>query len=155
MSPLFKKLNFGIHETIMVLNAPDSFNDELEQLNGVEVVRKARANLDITFAIGFATKQTELDKISTSLAKAIQGDGVIWIAYPKGTSKKYRCEFNRDSGWKVIGDAGFEPVRQIAIDDDWTALRFRRTEFIQSLTRRNSMAISKEGQRRTNRSAKG
>lgn len=154
MSPLFKKLNFGSHETILVLNAPDSFNDELEQLKGVEVVRKARANLDIRFAIGFAKKQTELDKISTSLAKAIQGDGVIWIAYPKGTSKKYRCEFNRDSGWKVIGDAGFEPVRQIAIDDDWTALRFRRTEFIQTLTRRSTMAISKEGQSRTKRSAK-
>jgi hypothetical protein len=52
--------------------------------------------------------------------------------YPKGTSKRYTCDFNRDSGWEVIRNAGFDSVRQIAIDEDWSALRFRRVEYIKS-----------------------
>jgi len=53
----------------------------------------------------------------------------------------YRCDFNRDTGWVALGEIGFEGVRQIAIDEDWTALRFRRVEFIKTLTRDASRAI--------------
>jgi len=54
------------------------------------------------------------------------------FAYPKGTSKKYKCDFNRDTGWDKLKEAGFDTVRSIAIDEDWTGLRFRRKEFIKS-----------------------
>jgi hypothetical protein len=57
---------------------------------------------------------------------------VIWFAYPKGSSKRYSCEFNRDSGWNVIRAAGFESVRMVAIDEDWSALRFRRLEYVKA-----------------------
>lgn len=60
----------------------------------------------------------------------MNGDAILWFAYPKGTSKKYKCEFNRDNGWDVIRAAGFDTVRAVAIDEDWSALRFRRKEFI-------------------------
>ncbi len=151
MTPLFKKLNLGSSETILVLNAPQSFEAELSQLDGVRVLRKATAKLKAPFAIAFAMTQAECDQFSSTLAKATEGDSIVWIAYPKGSSKKYKCEFNRDTGWAVIGDAGFEPVRQVAIDEDWSALRFRRTEHIKSMTRSNSMAISTEGKQRTSR----
>src|SRR6266481_751103 len=42
---------------------------------------------------------------------------VLGVAYPKGTSKKYSCDFNRDDGWEVLRQAGFDSVRQVAIDD--------------------------------------
>ena len=57
---------------------------------------------------------------------------MVWFAYPKGTSKRYTCDFNRDTGWQVIRDAGFDSVRQVAIDEDWSAMRFRRVEYIKS-----------------------
>jgi hypothetical protein len=72
---------------------------------------------------------------SWSSSKACPGDAIVWFAYPKGTSKRYTCDFNRDTGWDVLGRLGFEPVRQVALDEDWSALRFRRAEFIQSLRR--------------------
>lgn len=28
--------------------------------------------------------------------------------------------FDRDTGWDTMGEASFEPVRQVAIDDDWS-----------------------------------
>lgn len=149
MTPLFKKLNLDRSDTILVLNAPEAFDAELSKLAGVSVLRKTTSKLKVAFAIGFATTQADCDRVSSAIAKATEGDAIVWIAYPKGSSKRYKCDFNRDTGWTVIGEAGFEPVRQVAIDEDWSALRFRRTEFIKSLTRSNSMAISSEGKRRT------
>ena len=68
---------------------------------------------------------------------------------PKGTSKKYQCTLNRDKGWEALGEAGFERVRQVAIDEDWTAIRFRRVEFIKTMTRRESFALTKQGKAKT------
>ena len=149
MTPLFKKLNLGTNSSILVLNAPSSFDAELEKLVDITIQRSVTSKSTTTFIIAFAITQAELDSISKKIAKSTSGDAVVWIAYPKKSSKRYQCEFNRDTGWNVLGDAGFEPVRQVAIDDDWSALRFRRTEHIKSLTRDNSMAISSEGKRRT------
>lgn len=129
-TPLFKKLNLGAHQEIVVLNAPDSFERELEQLKGVKILRDPAKPKNVGFGMAFAITQVQLDRASNILAGASQGDAVIWFAYPKGTSKRYRCEFNRDSGWKVIVGAGFESVRMVAIDEDWSALRFRRVEYV-------------------------
>jgi hypothetical protein len=131
-TPLFKKLNLGAHQEIVVLNAPDSFERELKQLKGIKIQRDPTKPKDVKFGIAFAMTQAQLDRSSKILAAASEGDAVIWFAYPKGTSKRYKCEFNRDSGWKVIVGAGFESVRMVAIDEDWSALRFRRTEYVKS-----------------------
>ena len=149
MTPLFKKLNLAGQNTILVLNAPNSFETELSQLDGITIQRKISAKMQVSFAIGFAITRAELEKVSTQLAKSGLGDATVWVAYPKGTSKKYKCEFNRDTDWSVLGAAGFEPVRQVAIDEDWSALRFRRVQFIKSMTRNDAMTISEEGKRRT------
>jgi hypothetical protein len=129
-TPLFKKLNLGTHQEIVVFNAPDSFESELEQLEGVKITRDPAKPKAVKFALAFAVTQAQLDKASKILASASEGDAVIWFAYPKGTSKRYVCEFNRDSGWSVIRQAGFDSVRMVAIDEDWSALRFRRKQFM-------------------------
>ena len=131
-TPLFKKLNLGAHQEIVVLNAPDSFEAELKQLKGVKILRDPTKPKNVGFGMAFAITQAQLDRASNILAGGSEGDAVIWFAYPKGTSKRYTCEFNRDSGWKVIVGAGFESVRMVAIDEDWSALRFRRVEYVKS-----------------------
>jgi len=146
MSPLFKKLNLGAQSVIHVINAPESFETELAALKGVMFKRSVSGRCG--FAMAFVITQTELDVASAKLAKACEGDAVLWMVYPKGTSKKYKCEFNRDSGWRVLGAAGFEPVRMVAIDKDWSALRFRRVEHIKAMARDPATAISKAGKRK-------
>ena len=148
MTPLFKKLNLGDHRKVLVLNGPESFEVELQLLEDVEVFRKTKRGREIGFAIFFVTTLKEIATAAKTLSQA-QGDPVIWFGYPKGTSKKYDCEFNRDNGWNAVGEAGFEGVRQVAIDADWSALRFRRIEHIKSLKRGSSMALTKEGKSRT------
>jgi hypothetical protein len=147
VTPLFTKLNHKGQTKMAVVNAPASFVSETAKLKGIDVQTAIAKGAD--FVIAFAITQLDLDKASKKIAAMTEEDAVIWIAYPKGTSKKYKCEFNRDTGFETLGAAGFEPVRQVAIDDDWSALRFRRAGFIKSMTRSNKMAISAEGKKRT------
>lgn len=135
MSEVFRKLNLKAHDPIVVLDAPASFESELARLGGVTVLRAISATTPVTFAIGFAITQRVLDTQSAAMVAAAEGDAVLWIAYPKLTSRTYRCEFNRDGGWTVFTAAGFEGVRMVAIDADWSALRFRRSEFVKSTRR--------------------
>jgi hypothetical protein len=43
------------------------------------------------------------------------------IAYPKAN----RADINRDSLWPIVVEFGMRPNGQVAIDDVWSALRFR------------------------------
>ena len=146
MSPIFKKLNLGSHTIVHVLNAPRSFEPELAALECVSVKRSVSG--PCSFALVFVVTQAELDSASKRLSAACSGDAVLWVAYPKGSSKKYKCEFNRDSGWPALASAGYEPVRMAAIDEDWSALRFRKVEHIKSMTRTRANAISEAGKRK-------
>jgi hypothetical protein len=143
MTPLFAKLNHKGQPHIAVLNAPESFEAELAALEGVEVRRDASGDEPIAFMLAFVTRLDEVERYAALAASRALGDAVVWFAYPKGSSKRYRCEFNRDTGWAALGDAGFEGVRQVAIDEDWSALRFRRVEFIKTMTRDPKRRISK------------
>jgi hypothetical protein len=129
-APIFKKLNLGAHDEIVVFNAPGSFEPELARLEDVKVLRDPKKPKAIQFGLAFAVTQKELDRCSALFVAASAGDAILWFAYPKGTSKRYTCEFNRDTGWHILRDAGFETVRMVAIDEDWSALRFRRLEYV-------------------------
>lgn len=153
MTPLFKKLNLKAQTKILVVNAPPSFEPELMALADVAVQRQVEAVDTIAFALAFVTQQAEVDGLAQAIAPKLPGDGLLWFAYPKASSKQYRCEFNRDTGWAELGKLGFEPVRQVAIDGDWSALRFRRVEYIKAMTRSARMAISPEGKARLTKGA--
>lgn len=145
MPSIFDKLNFKHQGSILVLNAPATFEPELASLKGIEILRDLKAAVSLSFSLAFVTQQKELDALAKAIAKKAKGDAVVWFAYPKGTSKKYRSEINRDHGWQALGDAGFEPVRAVAIDEDWSALRFRRAEFIKTMKRGKEWRMSAAG----------
>jgi len=151
MSPssVFAKMNLKDQSEIVVLNAPESFEAELSRLRGVKVRRSLSGGSRVSFALAFVTRQDEVNAFGKSLAKAADGDAVIWFAYPKGTSKRYKSEINRDTGWKMLGAVGFEGVRMVAIDEDWSAARFRRVEFIKTMKRDPRGAMSEKGRART------
>jgi len=147
----FDKLNLKDQKQILLINAPESFEPELKTLRGVTVQRDVKNAGEVDFSLAFVTQQKEVDTLGKAVAKKAKGDAVVWFAYPKGSSKKYKSEINRDAGWQVLGDAGFEPVRMVAIDEDWSAVRFRRTDFIKSLTRGKEHRMSAQGKARAAR----
>jgi hypothetical protein len=147
MNPIFKKLNFKDQPEIVVVNAPDSFLPVLDEMTLLTQVKTTLTDAsEIAFAMAFVTKQQEVDSLTQQFSEKMLGDGLLWMVYPKGSSKRYKCDFNRDTGWEMLGKQGFEPVRMVAIDQDWSALRFRRAEYIKTMTR--SSAISDVGKER-------
>ena len=148
MGPVFRKLNLEDHDPVVVLNAPAEFEPEVAALADRRVVRDVGEVDAVAFALGFARDRAALDPLCAALAAKAEGDATLWIAYPKKSSKRYRADFDRDRGWDVLGAAGFEPVRQVAIDEDWSALRFRRVAHVKKLTRSKDMALSEEGKAR-------
>jgi len=132
MTSLFEKLQLKDRQEILVVNAPESLDAELSRLPILHVHRDLKALPEIRFSLAFVTRQAEVDALAPEIAARAKGDATIWFAYPKSTSKRYKCDFNRDTGWAALQAAGFDTVRAIAIDEDWTGLRFRRKEFIKS-----------------------
>jgi len=130
MATLFEKLNLGDRQQILVLNAPASFNGDLAKLPVLTIHRQIESVAEIQFSIVFVTRKSEVDALAPAVAARAVGDATVWFAYPKGTSKKYKCDFNRDTGWDALKALGWDTVRAVAIDEDWTALRFRRVEYI-------------------------
>jgi hypothetical protein len=145
MSAVFKKLNLRDHGEIVVANAPSSFESELASLSGVSVRRSLTGGAQVAFSLAFVTKQPEVDALAKQVAQRTSGDAVVWFAYPKQSSKRYKSEIDRDHGWASLGAAGFEPVRMVAIDEDWSAVRFRRVGFIKTLSRPKEVALSVAG----------
>jgi len=132
MASVFEKLNLKDRQEMVALNAPASFEPELARLAVMTIHRHLESVAATEFVLAFVTKKAEVDALAKKIAKRAKGDAVVWLAYPKGTSKKYKCDFNRDTGWDVLKAAGFDTVRAVAIDEDWTGLRFRRVEFIKA-----------------------
>jgi hypothetical protein len=152
MPSTFDKLNLKNQSQILVVNAPQSFEPELAALKGVTIARDVDKTNEITFSLSFVTRKKDIDSLAKIIAKRATGDAVIWFAYPKGASKRYTCEFNRDTGWDALGAAGYEPVRMVAIDEDWSAVRFRRAEFIKTMTRDAKYAMSAKGKEKAGKS---
>lgn len=57
------------------------------------------------------------------LGAAAEG-GLVWLAYPKGGSG-IETDVNRDILWEALKPTEWRPVRQVALDDVWSAMRFR------------------------------
>jgi hypothetical protein len=147
MDAIFKKMNFKSTENVVVLNPPSSFEFNLNLMEGLATILHSLDEVNATeFILAFCTKQAEVDSVANQAVAKLSSDGLLWFAYPKGTSKLYKCDFNRDTGWEVLGKLGFEPVRAVAIDEDWSALRFRKVGYIKKMTR--SSAITEEGKER-------
>ena len=132
MATVFEKLNLKDQREVVVLNAPGSFEPELARLGKLQVHRQLESLREVEFFLAFVTHKIQVDALAHPVDTRARGDATVWFAYPKGTSKKYKCDFNRDTGWGALQSLGFDTVRAVAIDEDWSALRFRRTQYIKA-----------------------
>lgn len=148
MPNVFAKLNLKDHKQILVIDAPASFESELEALEGVEIMRDLKKAKAVAFSLAFVTTQARVDALAPAIARKVDGDAIVWFVYPKGSSKKYKSQIDRDHGWSLMGREGFEPVRMVAIDEDWSAIRFRREAFIKTMTRGREHRLTTGGKER-------
>lgn len=133
MKDLLSKLNYSEQERIAVLNAEDNFYASLsDELKNVTIDKEIDPRYPYNFIILFVKSVSDVEFLTPIVLHNLMADGVLWLCYPKKTSKKYRSDIDRDHGWKVLNDAGLHGIRMVAIDADWSALRFRNIKYIKS-----------------------
>ena len=78
---------------------------------------------DAGAVIAFVRRKDELPAQAEAAIAAARDDRLAWVAYPKGG--QLGTDLNRDSLAATLKTHGIQPVRQVALDDVWSALRFR------------------------------
>ena len=143
---LLQKLNYKNQKSVVIVDAPLDLAHVIESF-GETLPVKSSIDADVLadFVLIFVQTQEDVQRHIADVLPRVTSDALVWFAYPKKSSKKYRCTIDRDHGWEALGAFGYEPVRQIAIDDDWSALRFRPVHLIGSFTRSKEMVLSEQG----------
>jgi hypothetical protein len=137
MKKLLDKLNYKGTDRIAVLNAEENFTVSLAlELGDVTIDRKIDPRFPYHFILIFVRSLAEIETFTSIALHNLLCDGILWFCYPKKTSKKFQSDIDRDHGWKTLNDAGFHGIRVVAIDDDWSAMRFRNIKFIKSTSER-------------------
>jgi hypothetical protein len=76
---------------------------------------------EATIALLFADDAASLRTLLAEQNEGLSKPGIVWVAYPKGN----KTDLNRDSLWPLLTAYGLRPNGQVAVDDVWSALRFR------------------------------
>ena len=150
ITSLFKKLNLKDHSPIYILNAPPEFEASKNEISKIVAVKESISKNDtVPFVLSFVFNEEKIAQTMSIVSGKLLEDAVYWIAFPKKSSKKYTTEISRDTGWAILGENGFEAVRNVAIDDDWSTIRFRHVSKIKTMTRDSSWAMTKEGKEKS------
>ncbi len=123
ISAVAKKLGIkpGMHALIVA--APSGYLKLLAPLPEGVVVSEAAGGTH-QFVQLFATRKADIKKSAPALLKHCSPGALVWITYPKKTSG-VESDLSREEVWDAMNDTGWRPVAQIAIDEVWSALRFR------------------------------
>ena len=112
---------------ILVLNEPKGYRSTLGGLPpNVTELTELDESLDLIQV--FAVTRKELEEQLPKLKRLLKPKGLLWVTYPKGTSKIARAgkvDINRDSIWKLVEPLGMRPVAMISIDETWSAMRLK------------------------------
>lgn len=143
MSEVLKKLGYKNQDPILILNAPEEYKSAFAD-KVVEIHTDVKGKY--SFVQVFETELKAAKAKAAALVEALEEDGLLWLCYPKGTSKKLKSDINRTKSWEVFSPFEFEPVSQVSIDDDWSAMRFRHVDSISTMKRKT--AATEKGKER-------
>jgi hypothetical protein len=74
-----------------------------------------------TIALVFADAAASVREILNAHSDQLARSPILWVAYPKAN----RADINRDTLWPILAEHGLRPIGQVAVDEVWSALRFR------------------------------
>ena len=123
MQDIGRKLQFKTGWQVLVLNAPVGIAEAL-QTQGIEVHTTPAIGIAYDAVQVFATNRQELNYYVPLAVPSLKRNSMFWVAYPK-KSAGINSNLNRDNGWEAVTDLGYSPVRQVAVDETWSSLRFK------------------------------
>jgi hypothetical protein len=124
--PVSEKLRIMPGYRVMLIDEPLGNRENMVLPEGVEIVTGKGKEVDL--AQLFVTDMKGLKDKLPKLKKMMKKSGLIWVTYPKGTSKLAKegnVDINRDSIWKYGDEIGLTGVAMISIDDTWSGFRMK------------------------------
>lgn len=122
MQDVIKKLRFK--DSGVIINAPVDIEAAFVTLGFKTEFDKKNKSANTIVFINDSKEYVQFLKKGLS---SIGHDSVLWFAYPKGTSK-IKTDINRDTIRETGESYGITTVTAVAINDTWSALRFRPIE---------------------------
>jgi hypothetical protein len=121
---LAKKLLLHKAKRILILNQPVGYIERLqgELTDNPELFTEPTGDVDLVHL--FVKDSEELRQWLGVTLRSVQHDGLIWVSYPKKSSKM-KSDLNRDILVSLLHEVGHEGVSLISIDDTWSAMRVR------------------------------
>ena len=72
----------------------------------------------------FVRDKAELDTLAPKAAQALKPEAMLWITFPKGTSK-IQTDLTRDRGWEEVQKLDLKWINLVSIDETWSAFSMR------------------------------
>ena len=122
ISALARKLQIKPEMKVALVNPPARTAEQLRPLpDGTTITRDAEGDV----VIGFAKNAAELQRIGPVAIRATKPAGLLWLCYPKGGAKG-GTDLNREILRVTVEERyGFEGVSLVALDETWSAMRFK------------------------------
>jgi hypothetical protein len=122
-SALAKKLKLKPGQRAAVINAPQDYLKELGPLPaGVQLADHLQGKFD--WLQIFVKNKAQLDKFVPKVIRALKPESLLWVSYPKGTSR-IQTDLTRDQGWEAIQTAGLKWLNLISVNATWSAFSLR------------------------------
>jgi Protein of unknown function (DUF3052) len=115
-TPLARKLGFKEGMRVVYVNQPDGF-----AVAGIDGVR-SRLGKGTDLVVFFTTSRSELERRLAVLRRAIEPDGMLWVAWPKRASGM-QTDMTEDVVREIALPTGLVDTKVCAIDDVWSGLR--------------------------------
>ena len=119
-TPLSKKLGLKDGFTISVLNQPDYYFDLFVDLPEIQITKDKKLKKD--FIHYFVTKEKILLKDIKDLKEQIVKNGMIWISWPKKSSK-VETDITEDVIRNIALKNGLVDIKVCAVDEVWSGLK--------------------------------
>ncbi len=121
-TPLIKKLGLKAGFRLIILNAPENYEQTLGELpENVSVADTLTGPLD--FIHFFTTRRDALVAEFPHLKQALAPAGLLWISWPKRTSK-VATDLTEDIIRAIGLENGLVDVKVAAVDEVWSGLKF-------------------------------
>ena len=119
---LAKKLLLYKAQRVLIMNEPEGYLNRLKSELPDIIELLTEPSKDFDFVHLFVKDSAELKQLFETLLPSIKNDGLVWISYPKKSSK-VKSDLNRDILVSLLHEYGHEGVSLISIDDTWSAMR--------------------------------
>ena len=119
-SALAKKMKLKSNVKAAVINAPENYVDELKHDRALSPTLNGKFDwIQI-----FVRTKAELDALAPKAAKALRPESMLWISFPKGSSK-IQTDLTRDKGWESLQALDLKWLTLVSVNETWSAFALR------------------------------